>query len=148
MFGIPLGFTLRTFASFAVKKMERKHIDGLSRTILDSAMTVHTALGPGLLESAYEHCLCYELTKRGIHVVTQVALPIIYDSNKIEAGYRIDMLVENTIIIELKTVERFLPVHEAQLLSYLKLSDKRLGFLINFHVSHLRNGIKRMVNDF
>jgi len=128
--------------------MDRQHINALSRVILDAAMTVHTALGPGLLESAYEHCLCYELTKHGVHVVTQLALPIIYDGNKIEAGYRIDMLVENAIIIELKTVERFIPVHEAQLLSYLKLSDKRLGFLINFHVRQLRNGIKRMVNNF
>jgi len=128
--------------------MEQKRINGLSRIILDASMTVHTALGPGLLESAYEHCLCYELAKRGVHVRAQVELPIIYDGNKIEAGYRIDMLVENVIIIELKTVERFLPVHEAQLLSYLKLADKRLGFLINFHVSQLRNGIKRMVNDF
>ncbi len=128
--------------------MDRQHINVLSRVILDAAMTVHTALGPGLLESAYEHCLCYELTKHGVHVVTQLALPIIYDGNKIEAGYRIDMLVENAIIIELKTVERFIPVHEAQLLSYLKLSDKRLGFLINFHVRQLRNGIKRMVNNF
>jgi len=129
-------------------QQDYQSINSLSRIVLDAAMTVHSALGPGLLESAYEHCLLYELGKRGIHAATQVELPIIYDNHQIEAGYRIDMLVEDVIIVELKTVEKFLPVHKAQLLSYLKLADKKLGLLMNFHVSHFRNGIKRMVNDF
>jgi len=123
-------------------------INDLSKIIVDAAFKVHTTLGPGLLESAYEHCLFYELCKQGIHASTQVVLPIVYDGKKIEAGYRIDILVEDAIIIELKSVDRLLPVHEAQLLSYLKLADRRLGLLINFNVSQLRNGIKRMVNDF
>ncbi|MDQ6997835.1 MAG: GxxExxY protein [Mariprofundus sp.] len=127
---------------------EAQQINDLSRKVLDAAMIVHTALGPGLLESAYEHCLLYELRKHGIHAMTQVQLPIIYDNQHIDAGYRIDMLVENRIIVELKAVERLLPIHEAQLLSYLKLADKRLGLLINFNISQLRHGIKRMVNDF
>jgi len=119
----------------------------LSRIVLDAAISVHSALGPGLLESAYEHCLFYELVSKGIHCDTQLDLPIVYRGHTIDAGYRIDLLVNNTIIVELKTVERILPVHEAQLLSYLKLADKRLGLLINFHVAHLKDGIKRMVND-
>jgi len=125
-----------------------QRINDLSKIIVDAAFKVHTALGPDLLESAYEHCLFYELCKQGIHAATQVILPIVYDEKEIEAGYRIDMLVEDTIIIELKSVDRLLPVHEAQLPSYLKLADKRPGLLINFNVSQLRNGIKRMVNDF
>jgi len=127
---------------------DAQRVNALSRNVLDAAMIVHSALGPGLLESAYEHCLLYELRKHGIHAMAQVQLPIIYDQQEIEAGYRIDMLIENSIIVELKTVERLLPIHEAQLLSYLKLADKRLGLLINFNVSQLQHGIKRMVNDF
>jgi len=123
-------------------------INALSRDILDAAMKVHTALGPGLLESAYEHCLCYELSKQGIDAARQVMLPIVYDGVKIDAGYRIDALVGGTIIVELKAVEKLLPIHDAQLLSYLKLADKQLGLLINFNVKSLRNGIKRMVNTF
>jgi GxxExxY protein len=120
----------------------------LSRIVLDAAFQVHSALGPGLLESAYEKCLAYELGKQGISTASQVELPIIYDSKRIDAGYRIDMLVENLVIIELKAVERLLPIHEAQLLSYLRLAKKRLGLLINFNTCHLKDGIKRMVNDF
>ncbi|MDQ6970226.1 MAG: GxxExxY protein [Mariprofundus sp.] len=127
---------------------EAQYINALSRKILDAAMTVHSTLGPGLLESAYEHCLLYELGKHSVQALSQVQLPIVYDQQKIEAGYRIDILVENKIIVELKVVERLLPIHEAQLLSYLKLADKRLGLLINFNVNQLRHGIKRMVNDF
>jgi GxxExxY protein len=108
----------------------------LSRIVLDAAFQVHSALGPGLLESAYEKCLAYELGKQGISTSSQVELPIIYDSKRIDAGYRIDMLVENLVIIELKAVERLLPIHEAQLLSYLRLAKKRLGLLINFNTCH------------
>ncbi len=117
-----------------------------SGKIVDCAIKVHRRLGPGLLESTYEACLTYELRKAGLKVETQVALPIIYDEIKIDAGYRIDVLVEDTIIIELKSVERLLPIHEAQLLTYLRLTEKKLGLLINFNVALLKNGIKRIIN--
>jgi GxxExxY protein len=123
--------------------MEMNQITG---AIVDSAMKVHTALGPGLLESAYEACLIYELQKRGFKVERQVELPVIYEGVRVDAGYRIDLLVEETVIVEIKSVENLLAVHEAQLLSYLKLSQKRVGLLINFNTVHLRNGIKRMMN--
>ncbi|TLS66947.1 GxxExxY protein [Mariprofundus erugo] len=122
-------------------------INKLSRIILDAAMYVHSSLGPGLLESAYEHCLYFELHSRGIACERQLELPIMYRGHRIDAGYRSDLLVGDTIIVELKTTERILPVHEAQLLSYLKLSNKRLGLLINFNAIHLKDGIKRMVNE-
>jgi len=122
-------------------------INALSRKVLDAAMIVHATLGPGLLESAYEHCLFYELSNQGIHCEVQVELPIVYHDQINDAGYRIDMLIDNVIIVELKATERLLPIHEAQLLSYLKLANIRLGLLINFNVIHLRDGIKRMVND-
>ena len=99
-------------------------LDELSHQVIGAAMAVHTELGAGLLESAYEHCLCYELNKRGLKVESQLTLPIHYDGQKIDAGYRIDLMVEDTIIIELKTVERLLPIHTAQLLSYLKCQIK------------------------
>ncbi|HEX8889619.1 MAG TPA: GxxExxY protein [Pyrinomonadaceae bacterium] len=121
-------------------------INQTSGLIVDTAMKVHSALGPGLLESAYEACLIHELHKRGMKVESQVSLPVLYDGIKIDAGYRIDLMVNDAVIVELKTVERLLPVHQAQLLSYLKLSGKRAGLLINFHVPHLRDGIKRLVN--
>ncbi len=117
-----------------------------SGKIVDCGIKVHRKLGPGLPESTYEACLAYESRKAGLKVETQVALPIIYDEIKIEAGYRIDVLVEQTIIVELKSVERLLPIHEAQLLTYLKLNDKKLGLLINFNVALLKNGIKRIIN--
>ncbi len=109
-------------------------------------MRVHSALGPGLLESAYESCLVHELRKMGLTILSQLVLPVEYDGVKIDAGYRIDCLVEDTVIIELKAVDRILPIHQAQLLSYLKLSKKPLGLLINFNVVHLKEGIKRMAN--
>jgi GxxExxY protein len=99
------------------------------------------------LESAYEACLLYELRKAGLKVEAQVALPVVYEGVKIGVGYRVDLLVEDTVILELKAVEAVLPIHQAQLLSYLKLSGKEVGLLINFHVLHLREGIKRMVNS-
>jgi len=127
--------------------MERNDLEKLGKTILDCSFKVHTALGAGMLESSYETCLAYELNKSELKVLSQEKLPIIYDGMKLEAGYRIDLLVEDEIIVEIKAVERLLPVHTAQLLSYLKLSRKNLGFLINFNVPHLRDGIKRIVNN-
>ena len=112
--------------------------------VVDSAMTVHSLMGPGLLESAYAACVAHELRARGLHVLAQVPLPVVYKGLGIDVGYRIDLLVERTVIVELKAVARVLPIHEAQLLSYLRLSGRRVGLLINFHVRHLRDGITRM----
>jgi GxxExxY protein len=123
-------------------------INEITGSIVDAAMKVHTALGPGLLESVYEKCLKHELTKRGFRVETQVWLRVIYDGIEIEGGYKIDLLVEGQVVVELKVVEQLLDIHKAQLLSYLKLSDKRVGLLINFNVVHLRDGIRRLVNNF
>lgn len=120
-------------------------LNALSRVLVDSAYTVHSRLGPGLLESVYETCLAYELTKRRLSVKRQVVVPVFYDDIRIDEGFRIDLVVENAIIVEIKSVERPLPVFEAQLLTYLKLADKRLGFLMNFNVSRFKDGIKRMV---
>ena len=120
-------------------------INTLTEAIIGAAMRVHTALGPGLLESAYEICLCHELFKLGLHFQQQVDLPVVYDGVRLDAGYRIDLLVEDEVIVELKCVEQITDVHKAQLLSYLKLSGKHVGLLINFHVTHLRHGIKRLV---
>jgi GxxExxY protein len=115
--------------------------------IIDAAMKVHTALGPGLLESAYEACLPFELHKRGLKAAQQVELPVVYEDVKIDVGYRIDLLVEDAVIVELKSVEKVLPIHHAQLISYLKLSGRKVGLLINFNVEHLKDGIKRMICD-
>jgi GxxExxY protein len=124
-------------------------LNEVSATIVDAAMKVHMRLGPGLLESAYEACLLNEneLHKRGLRVRKQVELPVVYEKITIDVGYRIDLLVEEEVIVELKVVEKVLPIHEAQLLSYLKLSGKKLGLLINFNVTRLKDGIKRMVNE-
>ena len=117
-----------------------------SGVVVDSAMKVHSALGPGLLESAYHACLAHELRQRGVKVLTQVDLPVVYDGKRIDVGYRIDMLVEDSVVVELKTVKKLLRVHEAQLLSYLRLGGFRVGLLINFHVDRLKDGIRRMIN--
>lgn len=124
------------------------HINQITGAIIDGAMKVHSTLGPGLLESAYRACLMHELRKRGLTVLHEVKMPLIYDSLKMDVGYRVDLLVENTVIVELKAVEAIAPVHQAQLLSYLRLSGMQVGLLINFNVLHLREGIKRMVNNF
>jgi GxxExxY protein len=121
-------------------------IDGVSKIIVDSAIHVHQSLGPGLLESTYQICLAHELTKRGLKVACEVILPVLFDGLTIETGYRIDMLVENCVIIENKVVDQFLPVHEAQLLTYLKLKGCWLGFLLNWNTVRMKNGIRRMVN--
>lgn len=123
------------------------NMNDVSGVIIDSAMRVHSALGPGLLESAYEGCLAFELLDRGVSVQRQVELPVIYRGHRIDVGYRIDLFVESVVVIEIKSVERLIPIHEAQLLTYLKLSDKRLGLLLNFNVLHMKDGIKRMVHN-
>jgi GxxExxY protein len=122
-------------------------IEEVARQIVGAAIKVHRALGPGLLESAYQKCLEYELRKRALQVECEVLLPVIYEGVQIDAGYRIDMLVEGCVIIENKTVEKLLPIHQAQLLTYLKLRDCRLGFLLNWNVPLMKQGFKRMVNN-
>lgn len=119
----------------------------VGETILGCAIKVHTALGPGLLESTYEVCLAYELQKAGLKLDRQVPLPVIYDEVELDAGYRMDLLVADIVVVELKVVEKLLPLHTAQLLSYLKLSKRKLGYLLNFNVVHMRDGIKRVVNN-
>ena len=113
--------------------------------IIDAAMKIHTALGPGLLEGAYEACLLHELRKRNFKALSQVTLPVHYGGITIDIGYRVDLLVEDEVIVELKAVERVHPIHAAQLLSYLKLSGNQLGLLINFNVLHLKDGIQRFI---
>lgn len=117
----------------------------ITHEILDSAYKVHSALGPGLLESAYEACLAYELTKKGLKIEQQKPLPLIYEEVKLDCGYRLDLLVEDKIVVELKTVDFFNDVHIAQVLTYLRFSEKHIGLLINFNVKSLKNGIKRLV---
>jgi len=120
-------------------------INNLTHEILDSAYKVHTALGPGLLESAYQACLCYELKKKGFKVESEKPLPLVSEEVKLDCGYRIDLLVENRVIIELKTADRFTDVHQAQILTYMKLSKIKYGLLINFNVKSLKDGIKRFI---
>jgi GxxExxY protein len=122
-------------------------INEVTGQIIDAAMKVHSFLGPGLLEEAYEACLRHELTRRGFRVKSQVLLPVEYDGTLIDAGYRLDLLVEDLVIVELKAVEKLAAIHEAQLLTYLKLSRKKVGLLLNFNVVQMKDGIKRMVNN-
>ncbi|MFH1852194.1 MAG: GxxExxY protein [Candidatus Neomarinimicrobiota bacterium] len=124
------------------------YLNKLSNLIIGAALEVHKQLGPGLLESAYEACLVYELTQAGLKIERQKTLPIIYKSNRIDCGYRLDIVVDDGIILELKSVDQILPVHKAQLMSYLKLSQLSLGLLINFNVTILKDGIIRLVNEF
>ncbi len=128
--------------------MQKELLNNLSGIILDCSIEVHKNLGPGLLESVYEVCLCKELALRGINFQRQVLLPVNYKGEKLDADYRIDILVEDIIIVELKSVEQMNPVYEAQLLTYLKLADKKLGLLINFNVPRLIDGFKRMLNGY
>ena len=121
-------------------------IEAVAKDIVDAAFKVHKEFGPGLLESAYQQCHAYELRKRGRKVLTEVLFPITYDGQQIDAGYRIDMIVDDLIIVENKTVETILPIHTAQLITYLKLKDCRLGFLINWNVKLIKNGIVRVAN--
>jgi GxxExxY protein len=119
----------------------------LSRVVFDCALKVHQALGPGLLESAYEECLFYELKKTGLEIQKQKPLPLIYEEVKLDVGYRLDIIVENKLILEIKSVDALNDIHFAQLLTYLKLTNCRLGLLINFNVVLIKNGIKRVVNN-
>ena len=121
------------------------HVERVGKAVLDASFKVHTALGPGLLESVYETCTAFETRESGLQVATQVALPVVYKDIKMDAGLRLDMLVENCVIVEFKSVETMNPVYDAQLITYLKLSGIHLGFLINFNVVHLKDGIKRTV---
>jgi GxxExxY protein len=118
----------------------------IAKAILDSAFQIHTTLGPGLLESVYEACLIHELKMRRIEVKSQISLPVIYKGMKVDSGFRIDILVDECVIVEIKSTDELNVVHTAQLLTYLRLSNIRLGLLINFNVVHLRNGIKRIIN--
>jgi GxxExxY protein len=126
-------------------KIPPEHIEEIARMIVDAAYVVHKTLGPGLLERVYEVCFCHELTKRGLRYLRQVDIPITYDGILFEEGLRLDVLVENDIICELKAVDDINPVWEAQLLSHLKLANKELGFLINFNVPRIKDGINRII---
>lgn len=128
--------------------MDKEWYNKLSKEILDACFIVHKEMGPGLLESVYENCLMYEFQFRNINVKNQVELPLIYKGKKLSKEFRIDILVENEIIIELKTLDYILPVHEAQIISYLKLANKKLGFLVNFNVPLIKDGFRRFVNNF
>jgi GxxExxY protein len=124
--------------------MEVNQVSGI---VVDASMKVHSALGPGLLESAYEACLIRELRKRGLRVESQVPISIIYDGETLDVGYRADLVVEGLVLVELKSIETVLPIYKAQLLSYLRLSGKEVGLLINFNVERLKDGIKRVINS-
>lgn len=126
---------------------DRTQLNRITERIIGAAIKVHKALGPGLLESAYEACLAFELADCGLMVERQKPLPLIYREVNLDCGYRLDILVEDSVIVELKAVDHILPIHQAQLLSYLKLSGHRLGLLINFNVTLLKDGITRVVND-
>lgn|SRR5579883_1008346 len=127
---------------------ETRRWNEISESVIGACIEIHRCLGPGLLESAYEECLCHELSARGIPFERQKPLPVIYKSVKLDCGYRLDLVVAETLIVELKAVESLLPIHEAQLLTYLKLANLPLGLLINFHVPVLKQGLKRIVNSF
>jgi len=130
-------------ATFAVRRVSAQNV---SHAIITAAMKVHTELGPGLLESTYQACLQFELREAGIRSEAQVGLPVVYRGAKLDLGYRMDLLVENVVIVEIKSVECVSPVHQAQVISYLKLSGRSIGLLINFNVLHLKDGIRRFVN--
>jgi GxxExxY protein len=130
-------------ASLAVRRRSAQEV---SRAVITAVKTVHTELGPGLLESAYQACLHHELREAGYRSETQVGLPVVYRGARLELGYRMDLLVEGLVIVEIKSVEGLSPVHQAQLISYLKLRGKSIGLLINFNVVHLKDGINRFVN--
>jgi GxxExxY protein len=127
---------------------ENDRLDQISRRIIGAAIEVHRHLGPGLLESAYQSCLAFELKQLGLKVEEQKSLPVVYKQVKLDCGYRLDLVVEDEIIVEIKATEKLLPIYEAQLLSYLRLAKKRVGLLMNFHVPVLTNGLKRIVNEF
>lgn len=128
------------------RRAQRLEASEITGQIIGGAIEVHRALGPGLLESAYEECLAIELDARGLAVARQVLLPVVYKGKRLDAGYRIDLMLNDLVIVELKAVQRLEPIHEAQLLTYLKLAGKRYGLLFNFSVPVLKDGIRRLVN--
>ena len=128
--------------------LEKERLNRITDSIIGAAIEVHRALGPGLLESAYEACLAFELVQHGLKVEQQKPLPVVYREVKLDCGYRLDLLIEGKVIVEIKVVDRLAPIHEAQLLSYLKLSGCKVGLLINFNVKILKHGFRRLVNDF
>ena len=138
MQGIPAYLKLNDVDSF----------DRVTHKIIAAAMAVHRAIGPGLLESAYQACLAMEFSESGLRFVEQVDLPITYRGRTLDCGYRLDFVVEDAVIVEIKSVEALAPIHQAQLLSYLRMSNRRVGLLINFNVPILKNGLKRVVNQF
>jgi GxxExxY protein len=127
---------------------EKDRLDTISRRIIGAAIEVHKHLGPGLLESAYESCLAFELNERGLAIERQKPLPVKYKNVQLDCGYKLDLVVEDAIIVELKAIDQLLPIHDAQLLSYLRIAGKSVGLLMNFHVRVLKNGLKRIVNEF
>lgn len=131
---------------FDHRDTETQRLNRITDGIIGCAIDVHRALGPGLLESAYEECLCYELAQAGLSFNRQVDLPVVYKGVRLDCGYRMDLVVESEVILEIKAVERMIPLFEAQLLSYLKMAKKPIGLLLNFHVSVLKSGIKRLRN--
>jgi GxxExxY protein len=127
---------------------EKGQLDQITRQIIGAAIEVHKAVGPGLLESAYQACLAYEVLQRGLKAEEQVPLPVLYKDVRLDCGYRMDLLVEDSVIVEIKAVERLCPIHDAQLLSYLRIAHKQVGLLINFYIRVLKDGVKRIVNEF
>ncbi|SPE24739.1 conserved hypothetical protein [Candidatus Sulfotelmatobacter sp. SbA7] len=128
--------------------LEKDQLDQITRRIIGAAIEVHKAVGPGLLESAYQACLAYEVRQRGLKAEEQVPLPVLYKDVRLDCGYRMDLLVEDSVIVEIKAVEQLCPIHDAQLLSYLRMAHKHVGLLINFHNRVLKDGLKRIVNEF
>ncbi len=125
---------------------EARRWEEVTGEIIGACIEIHREVGPGLLESAYQECLCYELSRRGLAFEREKALPVIYKTVRLDCGYRLDLIVEQVVVVELKTVDSLLPVHEAQLLTYLKLTGCEVGLLVNFNVAVLKNGLKRMLN--
>lgn len=127
---------------------EEERLNKITETIIGVAINIHRSLGPGLLESSYEACMVYDLSEAGLKVEQQKSLPVAYRGVKLECGYRLDLMIENEVIVEIKSIEKLLPVHKVQLMSYLKLSGCKVGLLINFNVEILKEGIQRVVNNF
>jgi GxxExxY protein len=131
-----------------IREQKRTELDRCGKIVFESALAVHKEMGPGLLEAVYHHCMIKEFRLKGLNVGSNIMIPLLYKQHPVEKDYIIDLLVEDEIIVEIKAVENLLPVHAAQILSYLKIADKRLGFLVNFHVPLLKTGFKRFVNNF
>jgi GxxExxY protein len=128
--------------------MIKSKVEKIASEIVDSIFTIHKSLGPGLLESAYQHCLAYELASRELNIQTERPLPLVYKEVKLDCGYRLDIVVENQILIEIKSVDGLAPIQMAQIITYLKLSEIKLGFLVNFNVPLIKDGIRRVVNNY